>query len=119
MKNDIMYLGVRGSVVAFEKLSGKEIWRRHLKGAAFVTLAIDEKEIFAHTGGHLFCVDKETGRELWSNGLKGLGYGLGMIAIDSANASNAAMVQQIQAQQAAAGTAVAAANIAAHSRGNV
>ena len=99
MGDDVLYLGVKGSVVGIEKGSGREVWRVHLKGGGFVTVAVDEDVVFAHTGGNLFCVDKKRGEVLWHNPLRGLGYGLAMIGIEGDNGSNATMAQQIQAQQ--------------------
>ncbi len=109
MNNEILFLGVKGSVVAIEKKTGKDIWTTHLKSSSFVSLAIDNDVIFAHTNGNLYCVDKKTGEILWHNGLKGLGYGLGMIAFDGCSSGNAVMAEQIQAQQAAAAAATSAA----------
>ena len=39
VNDDILYLGVKGSVVARQKSAGAEPWRRHRKGSSFVRLA--------------------------------------------------------------------------------
>ena len=101
--DDMLYLGVKGSVVGIERKNGREVWRAHLKGGGFVTVVVDEDVVFAHTGGELFCVDKKRGEVLWHNPLRGLGYGLAMIGIEGDKGSNAAMVQEMLAQQRQAG----------------
>lgn len=117
MDDDMLYLGVKGSVVALQKSSGAELWRTHLKGGSFVTLAVGEDAVFAHTAGHLFCVDKANGAVRWSNDLPGLGYGLGTIALTGVAGGAEAMAQQVAAAAAAAAAASAAnaANMSASS----
>lgn len=77
---NILVLGLRGSVIAFRRDTGEKLWSLHLKSSGFVTLATDEKRVYAHTGGELFCVDLFSGSSLWHDALKGLGYGLGSLA---------------------------------------
>ena len=110
MDPEILYLGVKGSVVAVEQESGAERWRTHLKGSAFVSFVLTSDRIFAHTHGNLFCLDRDTGEVVWSNDLPGLGYGLAALAVEGASSDPVGAVHQIQAQQAAAasGGAVAA-----------
>ena len=70
---EIVYLGVKGSVVAIDKKSGSEHWRTHLKGSGFTTVLVDDDIIIAHTSGHLYGIDPKSGREIWHNDLPGLG----------------------------------------------
>lgn len=77
---NILVLGVRGSLVAYRRDTGEKLWSVHLKSSGFVSVATDEKRVYAHTGGELFCADLFSGSRLWHDGLKGLGYGLGSLA---------------------------------------
>jgi outer membrane protein assembly factor BamB len=91
MNNNTLYIGVKGSVLALNKDTGKELWRRHLKGSSFVTLAIESDAIYAHTYGNLYCIDKVKGNIKWDDSLSGLGYGMAMIALKGSVSSNAQM----------------------------
>ena len=63
--NKGVYVGVKGSVVAYDKSTGEELWRTHLKGANFVSICVDDDVIIAHTGGHLFGLNKIDGNQIW------------------------------------------------------
>jgi hypothetical protein len=76
----VMYLGIRGTVVALDRRTGAELWRTPLKGGDFVNLAIDGDSLFATARGEIYCLDPITGRVRWNNPLKGLGWGLVTIA---------------------------------------
>jgi outer membrane protein assembly factor BamB len=102
--SEIVYLGVKGSVVAVETATGAERWRTHLKGSGFVTVLVDDEVIVAHAGGHLFGLDPESGDERWHNDLPGLGYGLAMLATRG-SAGQDVLARSIQQQRSrAAGT---------------
>lgn len=107
MNDPILYLGIKGNVVAVKKADGKEIWRTNLKGSEPVTLAVEDDWIYALNCGRLYCLDKHSGKVLWKNGLKGLGYDLGMVSVGEGSSDGAAMAQMNQAQQAAAAAAAA------------
>lgn len=76
----VMYLGIRGTVVAIDRRTGAEIWRTPLKGCDFVNVALDGDSLFATARGEIYCLDPLTGRVRWNNPLKGLGWGLITIA---------------------------------------
>jgi outer membrane protein assembly factor BamB len=103
---NILVLGVKGSLVAFRRDTGEELWSTHLKSSGFVTAVTDEKRVFAHTKGELYCVDLFTGQALWSDPLTGRGYDLASIAGPgiAAPTSPTLMEKQIQDQAAASGT---------------
>jgi outer membrane protein assembly factor BamB len=111
---DLVYVGIRGSVVALDRNSGRRIWEAHLKGSSFVTVLVDGNCVFAGTQGEIFCLDAGSGRILWQDGLKG--YGLGLVSIATQNgcsnpaAAAAEISRQQQASSAAASTAVVAAS---------
>ena len=72
------FVGVSGTVLAFEKSSGAQLWSTYLDGGfgdSFASLATDGTYVFAHTRGKLFCLEAATGQILWMNELAGMGYG--------------------------------------------
>ncbi|HEX3356889.1 MAG TPA: PQQ-binding-like beta-propeller repeat protein, partial [Tepidisphaeraceae bacterium] len=76
----LLYLGIKGTVIALDRRTGAEQWRTPLKGMEFVNLSLDDDSLFATARGEVFCLDPRTGRILWNNPLKGLGWGLITIA---------------------------------------
>jgi len=102
---NIIYLGVRGSVVAVDSATGQQVWATSLKGSEFVNVVLDGKNLFATTRGEIFCLDPQGGGIRWHNPLKGYGYGLITIAgqgIPPNTASLSAEKQRRDQQQAAA-----------------
>lgn len=99
-----LYIGIKGHVVAVDRATGGEIWRRHLAGASYVTVRSDAGGLYAGTRGSLFCLDRTTGSVLWTNNLAGLGYNLITFAGIDATAAVADIAQK-QAAAAAAGAA--------------
>ncbi|HEX4265728.1 MAG TPA: PQQ-binding-like beta-propeller repeat protein [Verrucomicrobiae bacterium] len=75
----IIYLGVKGSVVAINSATGQPVWTMALKGAEFVNVVLDGNNLFATTRGEIFCLEPQSGGIRWHNPLKG--YGLGLITI--------------------------------------
>jgi outer membrane protein assembly factor BamB len=75
----IIYLGVKGSVVAVNSETGVPVWSTVLKGAEFVNVVLDGNNLFATMRGEIFCLDPQGGGIRWHNPLKG--YGLGLITI--------------------------------------
>ena len=76
MEKEMIYIGIKGTVVALDSMTGDEVWRRQLAGSSFVTVAQDETNVYAAANGEIFCMDKLTGTPRWHNPLKGLGTGL-------------------------------------------
>lgn len=103
-----VYVGVRGNVVAYDKYTGEELWRTHLKGPNFVSICVDDDIIIANAGGHLFGLDKSNGKIKWENKMSGLGYGLASISTMGPGGIEE-MVQRIMRQRAAAGAGAGAA----------
>jgi outer membrane protein assembly factor BamB len=79
----LLFLGIKGTVIALDRRTGAEQWRTPLKGMEFVNLFLDEDSLYATARGEVFCLDPRDGSILWNNPLKGLGWGL--IAIAGAN----------------------------------
>ena len=101
-RNDRLFIGVGGHVVAIDPASGSEIWRTKLKASSFVTVWLSATGLFAGAGGELFCVDPSTGSILWRNRLKGLGTGVVAFSGSTDAVVEAALVAQRQAAAAAA-----------------
>ena len=78
--NDLLFIGIKGTVLALDRATGREMWRTALKGAAFVNLVIQNDDLYAAAEGELYCLDPAGGQIRWHNRLKGLGYGLISIA---------------------------------------
>ncbi len=76
----LIFAGIKGSVVAFEKATGKQAWSTHLSGTAFVNIVLAGADLYASTRGELFCVDAGSGSIRWHSPLKGYGRGLMTIA---------------------------------------
>ena len=111
----IIYLGVKGSVVAIDSATGQSIWSTSLKGAEFVNVVLDGNNLFATTRGEIFCIDPQGGGIRWHNPLKG--YGLGLITIAGEGIPQNAVLSaekrrrdQEQASAAAAASTTAAAS---------
>lgn len=101
----LVYVGIRGRVVALSRATGEEVWRTPLKGAGFVQVTRDEDYVFATTRGEIHCLSPATGQVIWTNALKGLGFDLATVASDaplSLGADVSGPVALKQRQQAAA-----------------
>jgi hypothetical protein len=102
---NILVLGVKNTLTAFEKQSGRRLWSTRLKSGMsgdFVTVLADETCVYAHTGGELFCVDLFNGTQRWADALPGLGYGIASLAIPGLGATNLASLAERQRHDAAA-----------------
>ena|SRR5579862_6738959 len=93
--SDLVFLGIRGSVVALDRATGTQAWATHLKGWSFVNVVLQNEMVLASCQGEIFCLDPLTGNALWHNPLKGFGTGLVTIATDSNQSSaNAAVLSE-------------------------
>lgn len=102
--SDVIYLGIKGTVLALNRITGQEIWRTKLKGQSYVNLVIENDNIYATTQGEIFCLETHTGKLRWHNQLKGMGFGLVSIAThESSQSLNAE--EQLRKQRAATTTA--------------
>lgn len=105
---DLLFVGIKGHVIAINKGDGSEVWRTKLKSANITVVSSDHTRIYAAASGHLFCLDKATGEQIWTNSLKGLGYGTCIIDVGN----HAAPVSGIVASNVAAAASSAAATAA-------
>jgi len=109
-RSDVLYIGIKTSVLAIRTDTGEEIWRTDLKrgaGMTLIMLQLDGDVVYAGAAGEIYCLDRSTGDILWHNPLKGLGQGLITFGATS-TAAAAAVIMAAQAA-AAASTAVIAA----------
>jgi outer membrane protein assembly factor BamB len=104
ISKSLLFIGVKGTVLAIDRVSGLEVWRTKLEGSEFVNLAVQDGELYASTHGGLFCLEPATGALRWRNPLKGLGYGLVSIATASGTQTIVMRAKQEQDEAAAAGT---------------
>jgi outer membrane protein assembly factor BamB len=111
----LVFIGIKGSVVALNRATGQQVWATRLKGSDFVNVVLLDGAVLASCYGEIFCLDPLTGITMWHNPLKGFGTGLATIATDYNPVSgNAPMLAEKRRrdQQAAASAAVVAATAA-------
>lgn len=76
----LVFVGIRGSVVALNRATGQQVWATNLKGSDFVNVILQDGALLASCRGEIFCLDPLTGVGMWHNPLKGFGTGLATIA---------------------------------------
>ncbi|HZS04115.1 MAG TPA: PQQ-binding-like beta-propeller repeat protein [Blastocatellia bacterium] len=85
LNTNLIFIGIKGTVVALDRATGEEVWRTIMKGSDFVNLVIDGENLYATTKGEIFCLDPSSGQLRWHNRLSGMGLGLVTIATPSGN----------------------------------
>ena len=107
--SSLVYLGIRGRVIALNRMTGDEFWRTELKGSGFVQVARDQDYVYATTRGEIFCLKPDTGELVWNNPLKGYGSGAPTSLLSVRGQSSEVILQQAAAiaAQTAAHTAAA------------
>jgi outer membrane protein assembly factor BamB len=98
----MIYLGIKGSVIALSPETGEILWTAHLTGGDFVTLHKDGDLLLAATKGEIFCLNSETGEIRWRNKLPGMGLGIVTIATASGSTAIAPQARQKCNEDAAA-----------------
>ena len=105
--SELVFIGIRGSVVALERATGKQVWAARLKSYDFVNVLFQDDIILATTYGEVFCLDPLNGALLWHNRLKGYGVDLATIATDQAASSgNPAVLAEKRRRAQAASSSV-------------
>src|SRR5688500_19235390 len=102
--DDVVIIGIKGTVLALDGGTGQEVWSTHLKGSYFTTVSHQGERVFAGTRGEMFCLDARSGRLLWHNQLKGMGFGIITIG-DAAQAPAGAQQHEEEASSHAATSA--------------
>jgi len=105
--SSLMYIGIKGTVIALDRFSGNEYWRTSLKGCEFVNVVMADYLVYATVRGEIYCLDPLTGRILWNNPLKGMGWGMITIAGQSIVPLAAKRAADAQSASAAAGASAA------------
>jgi outer membrane protein assembly factor BamB len=108
--SDLVFIGIKGSVVALDRVTGRQVWATHLKGSGFVNVVVEDGVILASCCGEIFCLAPLTGDAMWHNPLKGFGTGLATIATEYSPGSGNAPVLSEKHRRDAAAAAVAAAS---------
>jgi outer membrane protein assembly factor BamB len=115
---EILFVGLKGHVIAFSKSDGTQLWKTELRrgvfvgGDSFVTVLAEGERVYAHTYGQLFCLDAGTGEILWFNELAGLGYDVSMLAVVGISSpSFAALVEHRRQSASESGAATSAAAV--------
>ena len=109
-QSKLIYLGIKGAVIALNSATGEEIWAKKLTGSDFVNVVLNGSDLLATTHGEVFCLDPQTGIIRWHNPLKGYGWGLVSIAAAGLPANpNPIMAEKRRQDQAAAAASSASA----------
>ena len=113
----LIYIGIKGSLIALNRATGRQVWATHLKGSDFVNVVLQDGALLATCEGEVFCLDPLTGAGLWHNPLKGFGTGLATIAaeLNPATGNALALAEKRRRDEQVAGAAAAAAATAASS----
>jgi outer membrane protein assembly factor BamB len=106
---DLIYIGIKGAVLALDRDSGQIVWRTELKGTDFVNVMVERGDLFAASRGELYRLNPATGDIMWRNTLPGLGWGLVTVA-GGAQAPAAAEKKRRDAAAAAAAASTSAAS---------
>jgi outer membrane protein assembly factor BamB len=105
---ELVFVGIKGSVVALDRATGQQAWATHLKGSDFVNVVLEEGAVLASCCGEIFCLDPLKGNALWHNPLKGFGRELATIATEhNPGAGNAPVLAHKYRRDAAASAAAA------------
>ena len=112
--SDLVFIGIKGSVLALDRATGQQVWATHLKGFDFVNVIVQDGAVLASCYGEIFCLDPVTGDALWHNPLKGFGRGLATIATEhNPGDGNAPVLAEKRRRDEAATASAAAASAAA------
>jgi outer membrane protein assembly factor BamB len=112
----LVFIGIKGSVVALNRATGQQVWATHLKGGEFVNVVLQDGAVLASCYGEIFCLDPLTGTGIWHNRLKGFGTGLATIAAESGvGTANASVLAEKRRRDEEAAAAAAVAGTAAAS----
>src|SRR5260370_16331456 len=98
--SELVFIGIRGSVIALNRATGEQVWATHLKRYDFVNVMVEDGRILASCSGEVFCLDPLTGNAIWHNPLKGFGTGLATVATEQSPQGNLIALQAEQRRPA-------------------
>jgi outer membrane protein assembly factor BamB len=78
--DQLIFVGLRGYVIALDRDSGETVWSNDNLKSGFTTLLLDGDRLIVSTNGYMYCLDPLTGDILWRNPLKGYGVGVSDLA---------------------------------------
>lgn len=104
-REELVFVGIKGSVAAMRSTSGAETWRTHLQGSDLVLVVREPDDVYASTRGEVFRLDAQSGDIRWNSGLPKLGRGTCIFASSAHGQSLAAKKLQDEQAAAAAGGA--------------
>jgi outer membrane protein assembly factor BamB len=109
--SELIFVGIKGSVIALDRATGQEAWSTSLKGMDFVNVILEDEKVLATCCGEIFCLEQTSGRVLWHNPLKGFGRGLATMAteLNPGNCTWPALAQKHRSDEAASAAAASAA----------
>ena len=76
-REDLLFIGTYGHVVAVEKTTGHTVWTTSLPrtGYEVVSIVVEDGLLLCASAGRAFGLDIDTGEIRWGNDLQGLGQG--------------------------------------------
>lgn len=97
---DMLFVSFNSRVFALNRDTGDLLWNwKSSKGRSnYVSILVDDEQLFVSIDGYTYCLDPYTGREIWFNPLKGFGYGIPTLATAEFN-TNASAAAELNARQ--------------------
>jgi outer membrane protein assembly factor BamB len=118
--HQLLFLALNGRVAALDRDSGDIVWQWTAtdpdKGrpvGGYMTLLVDQGQLFVSANGYTYRLDPLTGTELWANPLRG--WGVGPTPLATSTAASPQVLTAAAAAKQAAEQASSAAMIAAAS----
>jgi hypothetical protein len=107
--SELVFIGIKGSVIALNRSTGEQVWATRLRGSDFVNVIVEDDMILASCYGEIYCLDSLTGQKLWHNRLKGYGMDLATIATEAnpGGGQRAVLAQKRRRDEAASSSATA------------
>ena len=99
--SDLLFVSFNSRVCALDRDTGELFWSwKSSKGRSnYVSILVDDNQLFVSIDGYTYCLDPMTGREIWFNPLKGFGYGIPTLATAEFNTSASAAAEIIAREQ--------------------
>lgn len=87
---NILFVGFNGRVAALNRKAGGLLWQWRCPKVrireGYVSLLLDNMDLFVAVDGYIYCLDARTGEQLWQNEMKGFGTGVTSLVTVNANA---------------------------------
>jgi len=98
---DLLFVSFNSRVCALNRDTGNLLWHwKSSKGRSnYVSILVDDEQLFVSIDGYTYCLDPYTGREIWFNPLKGFGYGIPTLATAELNTNSSAAAELMAREQ--------------------